>query len=102
MTVVHFQVKLWTVFHDQVVDFDVLTVYDIYQMWTIILVVDVLLIIHKQYHPPMVSSTVDFTATTNFYCSAVVDLNEIPVAFGVGLTRPEFDVFRSSYSPQNL
>lgn len=62
-------------------DFQILTVHDVDQMRSVILVVNILFVVHEQYHPPMVPSAVDFTTTANFNICAVVDLNEVPVPF---------------------
>lgn len=85
--------ELWTVLHDQVVNLNVLAIDHVNQMWSVILVVYVLFIVHKQYDPPMVPSTVYFTTTIDFDMSAIVDLNKIPVSFGISLTGPEFNIF---------
>jgi hypothetical protein len=70
-------------------DLYVLAIHDVYQVWTIILIVDVFTTIQEQYHPPMVTSTIDFTSTADFDICAIDDLNEIQVSLGTSLSRPE-------------
>ena len=92
MTVIHLQVKLWTIFQDQVMNLDILTIDDIDQVWSVILIVNILFLIEEQYHPPMVPSSIDFTTTVNLDISTVIDLNKVPMSFGSSLSRPELDV----------
>lgn len=63
-------------------DFHVLTVHNVNQVWTVVFVDYVFLVVQEQDHPPMVSTTVDFATATYLNVCAVVYLDKVPVHFG--------------------
>lgn len=85
--------KLGAVLQDNVVNLDVLSVDYVDQVWSVILVIDVLFVIPEQDHPPMVASAINFASSADFYVGAVVDLDEIPVPLCVSLSGPKLHIF---------
>ena len=89
---VHFQMELGWVFHDQIVDFYIVAILHIDHMRTVILINEVLFIVEKVENPPMIAPPVDFSSATDLYIEAVVDLYKIPVFCGL-VPGPEFNTF---------
>jgi hypothetical protein len=85
--------ELRTVFHDDIVNFDILAIDHIDQVWSVVLIVDVIFVVEEQYHPPMITSSINFATSAYFDVSAIIYLDEVPMSFSVSLTGPELDVF---------
>ncbi len=62
-------------------------------MGSVVLVDDVFMVIKKENHPPMIPSAINFPTSTDFDVGTVVDLDEVPMSFVVGLFGPELDIF---------
>ncbi len=86
--------ELRTVFHDDIVNFDILAIDHIDQVWSVVLIVDVIFVVKEQYHPPMITSSIDFATSAYLDVRAIIDLDEVPMSFSASLTGPELDVFR--------
>lgn len=101
MRMINFHMERGRVLQNQIVNFKPCTVDQIEHMRSVILIVHQFLIIQKDQHPPMISSTINLTTSTYFKILTVVELKEIPMTMTF-VTRPVSDTLRCGKLAEDL